>query len=266
MGENSKIEWTDHTMNFWTGCTKISAGCDQCYAAAMAARYSHLGSWAPGAPRKRTSAANWGKPRAWDRKAKAEGRRFRVFASSLADFFDNQAPPAWREEAWQIIQATVNLDWLILTKRPQNIARFLPPDWGEGYRNVWLGTTVEDARVADRIEILRRIPARIRFLSVEPLIGPIGPVDLSGIHWVITGGESGPGARRCEPAWTREVRDQCAAQGVAYFHKQHGTYASNPLVVEWAMPADQAQAHDPKENGKGGALLDGMLHRAFPTP
>jgi protein gp37 len=265
MAEQTKIEWADATQNWWTGCTKISDGCQFCYASALAARYPHFGSWAPGAERKRTSAGNWRKPLAWDRKAKTEGRRLRVFSSSLSDFFDNRAPAEWRTDAWEVIRATRNLDWLMLTKRPENIRKMLPPDWGAGWPHVWLGTTVEDARVQHRIATLRAIPAAVRFLSIEPLIGPLDAPDLSGIAWVITGGESGAGARFSDPTWTRAVRDACEAQGVAFFMKQWGTYRSNPLVVEWGVTPAEAAADDPPSNGKGGALLDGKLHRAFPA-
>lgn len=241
MGDETKIEWTDHTMNFWTGCTRISPGCDHCYAASMSKRNpGTFGSWEPGAERKRTGAQNWNKPIAWNRKAQAAGKRARVFASSMADVFDNKAPDEWRADAWAVIRATPHLDWQMLTKRPQNIARMLPPDWGDGYPNVWLGTTVEDMeRARQRLPVLQAVPAAVRFLSCEPLIEAL---DLTpwlaagGVHWVIGGGESGPGFRPIEADWMRALRDQCAQAGTAFFAKQMAG-ATKPLPP---LPSDLA--------------------------
>jgi protein gp37 len=259
MAENSAIEWTDHTFNPWTGCARVSPGCDHCYAAEMAKRNpAAFGSWAPGAPRKRTSDANWRKPDLWNRKAEKEGRRARVFCASMADVFDNQADPAWRCDLWDLIWSTPHLDWLLLTKRPQNIAAMLPTraagalsDWGQGWTNVWLGTTAENQAEAERrIPHLLAVPAAKRFLSCEPLLGPItfrwakwddwknadgsrrSSVDqydgLRMLDWIIAGGESGPGARPSHPDWYRVLRDQCAAAGVPFFFKQWGEWASTP--------------------------------------
>jgi protein gp37 len=141
----------------------------------------------------------------------------------------------------------------------------LPPDWGDGYPNVWLGTTTEDAeRFKLRWPILARIPASIRFLSYEPAIGPLGAIDIGERlpDWIICGGESGGRARVMQPAWARHVRDQCVAFGIAFLHKQWGTYASNPLVQEQGMPANKAARLD--RAGKGGGILDGKLYRTFP--
>ncbi|MCC4243408.1 phage Gp37/Gp68 family protein [Stappia indica] len=180
MGENSKIEWCDHTFNPWIGCTKVSAACDNCYAEAWEARFGN--SWGPHV-RRRTSPANWRKPIAWDRTAAAEGKRARVFCASLADVFDNDRSitSGWRGDLWHLIHRTPNLDWLLLTKRPQNISRFLRPEdygnlpsWGDGWPNVWLGTTAENQIEADRrIPHLLATPAHVHFLSVEPLLGPV---------------------------------------------------------------------------------------------
>jgi protein gp37 len=258
MGENSAIEWCDHTFNPWIGCQAISPACDNCYAAA----------WVNGrlrgdfSQRRRTVADNWRKPLRWDRMAKAAGVRHRVFCASLADVFDNQVPDEWRADLWDLIQHTEHLDWLLLTKRPQNIARMLPqpatgwqnPEWP--WPNVWLGTTVENQAEADRrIPQLLAVPAARHFLSCEPLLGP---VDLkrflrrgdSGlreadplaafllreaeddgtawvrprIDWVIAGGESGPKARPTHPDWARDLRDQCAAADMPFFFKQWGEW------------------------------------------
>ncbi len=174
MAETS-IEWADYSFNSWLGCTKVSAACDHCYAETLAT--ARLGvDWGPHAPRRRTAASTWKKPLAWDRKAQREKRRLRVFCASLADVFDNHQSilPEWRVDLWQLIRETPNLDWLLLTKRPQNIAKMLPADWGAGWPNAWLGTTVENQAEADRrIPHLLKVPATQHFLSCEPLLGPV---------------------------------------------------------------------------------------------
>lgn len=175
MAENSKIEWTHHTFNPWYGCTKISPACDNCYAADWDKRYNKESHWGPKAPRERTSKKNWQLPRKWDDEASAAGIRYRVFCASLADVFDNQVPELWRDDLWNLIAATPNLDWLLLTKRPQNIKSMYPLLWQEkAPHNVWLGTTVENQQVADRnIAHLLEVPAVVHFLSCEPLLEKI---------------------------------------------------------------------------------------------
>lgn len=175
MAENSTIEWTTHTFNPWIGCTNVSAACDHCYAEAWAERFGQV-EWGPHGARKRTSAANWRKPLKWNRQAEGAAERPRVFCASLADVFDNHKSilPDWRADLWQLIRDTPNLDWLLLTKRPQNIQRYLPDDWAGGWPNVWLGTTVENQTEAERrIPHLLKTGARVKFLSCEPLQGPI---------------------------------------------------------------------------------------------
>jgi protein gp37 len=264
MSENSKIEWCDHTFNPWEGCQKVGPGCDHCYAEARNARFAGGAAinWGPDAPRRRTSAANWRKPLAWNA-AHAEffaahGRRQRVFCASLADVFDNAVDPAWRVDLFDLIEKTPNLDWLLLTKRIGNVMSMLSEaaqyqfdlDRLEKPRlhdNVWLGATIVNQAEADRdIPKLLSVPARVRFLSMEPLLGPVdlerpmpGP-DLdqgggakicqpwmiqSGIDWVICGGESGPNARPMHPDWARDLRDQCAEAGVPFLFKQWGEWA-----------------------------------------
>lgn len=229
MAENTKIEWADHTFNPWTGCTKVSAACDHCYAEGWAKR-SGLVEWGPHAPRRRTSQANWRKPLKWDREASAAGRRAKVFCASLADVFDNHGSiePKWRADLWELIASTPNLDWLLLTKRPQNIVKFAPERWfTDGIpRNVWLGTTVENQEEADRrIPHLIQCPARVRFLSCEPLLGAVSVRRyISKLEWIIAGGESGPGARPSHPDWFRSLRDQCHAVGMPFFFKQWGEW------------------------------------------
>lgn len=259
----SPIEWCDFTFNPWVGCTKISPACDNCYAEGWARRTGQAELWT--GERRRTTPANWRQPLKWDQQSAAQvaagGRRLRVFCASLADVFDNQVPDDWRADLWALIRATPNLDWQLLTKRPQNIARMLPPDWGDGWPHVWLGTTVEAQERADRnIPYLLDTPAAVRFLSVEPLLGAVdlqqiaihtprhsmlGPFErndtpmllnaltghVSGIDeigaridWVIVGGESGPNARPMHPDWARQIRDQCAAAGVPFLFKQWGEY------------------------------------------
>lgn len=251
MAEGTKIEWADHTFNPWIGCTKVSPACDHCYAEGWAKRFKGL-EW--GGERRRTSAANWRQPLKWNREAAAfraaHGRAPMVFCASLADVFDNQVPAQWRQDLWNLIDQTPELVWLLLTKRPQNIVRMLPRPvwyennamhWGEGWPNVWLGTTVENQAEADRrIPHLLGVPAAKRFLSCEPLLGPVDltaiprtqaegfmrPLDgrFNRIDWVIAGGESGLQARPSHPDWFRGLRDQCADAGVPFFFKQWGEW------------------------------------------
>lgn len=259
MAENSKIEWTHHTMNFWLGCTALSPACDHCYAEVWAKRTGNAALWQ--GERRRTSAALWRQPAKWDAACAAAGIRQRVFTNSLADFFDNQVPAEWRLDAWAVIAGARHLDWMVLTKRPENIAKMLPVmdssapgyrPWNERWpwRNVWLGTTIEDRARLHRLDKLRAAPALVRFLSVEPLLEGLGEIDLSGIHLVIVGGESGPRARPLNPAWVRSMRDQCAAQGVAFFFKQWGEWL--PGQNDRAGWDDEGQASAQWQDGKWG--------------
>lgn len=185
MAENSTIEWTHHTFNPWIGCQKVGPGCDNCYAEAMMdTRYGRV-DWGPHGSRSRTSAANWQKPLKWDRDAAAAGERRRVFCASLADVFDNHSSilPEWRDDLWALIAKTPNLDWMLLTKRPGNIANMLPVpfDFERQYPNVWLGCTVVNQDEAERdIPKLLRAEAKVSFLSIEPLLGP---VDLTALPY-----------------------------------------------------------------------------------
>ena len=253
MGENSKIEWCDHTWNPWIGCTKVSPACDHCYAETfVSGRMGKPELWQ--GQRHRTAPSTWRQPLAWNRKAAKDGRRARVFCASLADVFDNQVPGEWRADLWQLILATPNLDWLLLTKRPQNLARMLPCHFKRDLPNAWLGTTVENQEEAERrIPHLLASHASVHFLSCEPLLGPIDltripmPHDggrvMSALHgheiagmvgncvgwipqidWIICGGESGPGARPMHPDWARSLRDQCKAAGVPFLFKQWGEW------------------------------------------
>ncbi|SOE85637.1 protein gp37 [Burkholderia sp. YR290] len=198
MSENGKIEWTDHTFNPWEGCQKVGPGCDHCYAETRNARFAGgiAVNWGPGAPRRRTSPANWRKPLQWNN-AHAEyfeqqGRRHRVFCASLADVFDNAVDPSWRADLFDLIEKTPNLDWLLLTKRIGNVTKMISETAQRRFDlecieaprlpdNVWLGATVVNQDEADRdIHKLIETPARVRFLSMEPLLGP---VDLEAVAW-----------------------------------------------------------------------------------
>lgn len=250
MVENSNIEWTHHTYNPWIGCQKVGPGCDHCYAETWDARFNGA-RWGADAERQRTSQANRNKPISWNRKAMNAGERHRVFCASLADVFDNHASiqSEWRADLWAMIRQTPHLDWMLLTKRPGNIAKMLPPDWGDGYPNVWLGCTVVNQGEADRdVPKLLAVPAAVRFLSMEPLLGRVDLNNIrlphgSGRTWidalqpwwvtpdmrtrldlVIVGGESGPHARPMHPDWARSLRDQCVAARVAFHFKQWGEW------------------------------------------
>jgi len=245
MGENSKIEWTDHTFNPWIGCQKVSPGCDHCYAEAlMDTRYGKV-EWGPHGERKRTSAANWKKPRQWAKAARGTGTRPRVFCASLADVFDNQVPTEWRSDLFDLIAGTLELDWLILTKRPENLRRMWPT--GE-WPNVWLGATAEDQKHYDqRWPLLRDTRAPIHFISYEPAIGPLSFLPACGVpDWIICGGESGKCPRYMHPTWAAMVRDQCREAGVAFFMKQMTGKAPIPpeLLVRQFPGADSNEADE----------------------
>ena len=262
MGANSKTEWCSHTFNPWCGCTKVSAGCAHCYADAMSVRNPGvLGVWGPSGTRVIAAESYWRQPIAWDKAAKEAGERHRVFCGSLMDVFEGpetmpqeSIKPVWsaRRRLFKLIQKTTNLDWLLLTKRPENILPAIrdaietgdDPDFdynaagdpngldvaplSELFPNLWLGTSIEDQKTADkRIVELLKCPAVVRFLSIEPMLGPItlrhewmaGLLDdmlnpRPRIDWVIVGGESGPHARPMHPDWARSIRDQCVAAGV----------------------------------------------------
>lgn len=229
MAENSKIEWTDHTFNPWMGCTKVSPGCDHCYAEAlMDTRYGKV-QWGPHGERVRTAPANWRKPRQWAKAARESGARPRVFCASLADVFDNQVPVQWRSDLFDLIASTPELDWLLLTKRPQNVGRMMPA--GE-WLNVWLGTTCCDRSEYERNwDALRHANAAVHFISYEPALGPLTmfpfPHRLAGDEpgkllpdWIICGGESGHGAREMDAEWSRALLKECAWHNVAFFMKQ----------------------------------------------
>lgn len=226
MVEQSIIAWTDNTFNPWMGCVKVSDGCANCYAETLTTNRMGLSLWGAGAARKRTVAANWRKPIRWNKDATAEGVSLRTFCASLCDVFEGRPDTdEWLVDLWDLIRLTPSLDWQLLTKRPENILERLPADWGEGWGHVWIGTSIEDERVAGRADILRTIPAKVRFISYEPAIGPLAhALNLDGIDWVIYGGESGPGYRAEDKQWARDMHKACSAAGVAFFHKQSAGY------------------------------------------
>jgi protein gp37 len=294
MSANTKIEWADHTFNPWIGCTKVGAGCDNCYAKADFEDRKHRVVWGAGQARSRTSAANWKLPIKWNAKAalmesawqygiKVIGNdeqvlidvgfikptRPKVFCASLADVFDNEVDPMWRADLFWLIKQTPNLDWLLLTKRIGNartmmadaIATIDPmAEWVMPLPNIWLGTTIVNQEEADRdIPKLLALPAAKRFLSMEPLLGPVDltyigrdgydghyplrredNADGAGIDWIIVGGESGPNARPMHPDWVRSVRDQCQAAGVPFLFKQWGEWTPGENVERVRGTVDTA--------------------------
>lgn len=286
MAENTLIEWADHTFNPWTGCTKVSHGCDGCFAESWAKRSGTV-RWGVGEPRRRTTNANWRLPPKWNAQAEREGRRFRVFCASLADVFDNEVPQEWRDDLFRLIERTPRLDWLLLTKRVGNVAHQVWPRWmQQGFPlNVWIGATMVDQGEVDRdARKLLALPAPVHFISYEPALGPIdvapwlrpycdagsrphpdgggvtcsrcgGTGGCGGLSWVIAGGESGPRARPAHPEWFRSLRDQCMAAGVPFLFKQWG---------EWREPVEG----EPYSTAMGRAqerpafivALDGTVH------
>jgi protein gp37 len=283
MSSRTGIEWTRHTFNPVWGCMKVSPGCANCYAETWAERFGHK-VWGPaGTTERRTfGAAHWREPVRWNRQAALEGERRRVFCGSMCDIFeDHPVVDAEREKLWPLIRATPWLDWLLLTKRPERLATCLPADWGHGYDNVWLGTSVENQKAAlERIPALLAVDAACHFLSCEPLLGPVElrgawhdwlagwttepqhspwcdphggchstcpeplQVQTNAVRWVIAGGESGAEARPCDEAWLRTLRDDCFAVGAAFFLKQLGGH--------------------PDKRGHEAAVLDG--HRFTDVP
>jgi protein gp37 len=229
MGENSKIQWCDHTFNPWIGCQKVSPGCDHCYAEAQEDHRFHRVQWGPHGERKRTSQATWRNPLRWAKQA--TGHRPRVFCASLADWLDNRVPRQWRSDLGRLIEATPELDWLLLTKRPENYEKLAPWPLDEIPFNVWLGVTCEDQPYYERrwaILSRPRIKASVKFVSYEPALGPLNNLQLpsggSIPDWIICGGESGPGARRMKPRWVRALRDECVDLDIAFFMKQVGSH------------------------------------------
>jgi protein gp37 len=228
MAENSKIAWTDNTFNPWIGCSRVSPGCENCYAENLMDRRYQRVKWGAGNPRSRTK--TWNDPLRWNREAARNGRRTKVFCASLADYLDDEVPTQWREDLFDLIDQCRNLDWLLLTKRPQNAAVFLPFRWLDAPpSHVWYGVTAENQAYWNlRVPILQALPAAVRWVSYEPALGPLDIVaDGHHVDWIIIGGESSQGkpARPFQLEWARSVIEQCRERAVAPFVKQVGTNA-----------------------------------------
>jgi len=270
VGESTGISWTDHTANFWRGCHRVSPGCENCYAEALVVHRQKLPLWGP--PKttlRRRGKSVWKDVPRWDRAARDAGVRRRVFVSSLSDIFEAHPQVApWRAEALALLATCTHLDVQLLTKRPENIRGMVPPAWLDHWpRHLWVGTTVEDQRRAEeRIPHLLRVPAPVRFLSCEPLLGavdltmaleefqPLNP-DLSQkpppVQWVIVGGESGPDARSFEVVWARSILRQCIAAGVPCFVKQLGDNPRTTLPASEVWPSHGLCGKGVQFNGDG---------------
>lgn len=223
------IEWTEATWNPTTGCDRISAGCDNCYALTLAKRLKAMGSakyQTDGHPV--TSGPGFGV--AVHGAALTEPLRWRkprtVFVNSMSDLFHARVPREFVARVWDVMSRTPQHTYQVLTKRPERMSRVLSglPDglWELPLANVWLGTSIESDEYTGRAEHLRATPAAVRFISAEPLLGPLPSLDLISIDWLIAGGESGPGSRPIDPGWVRDLRDRCTAAGTAFFFKQWG--------------------------------------------
>lgn len=250
MSDTTIIAWTDHTFNAWMGCTKVSAGCKNCYAETLTKNRMGLNVWGPGATRQITKSP-WDNARKWEREAASgatgilgPGQPHLVFTGSLMDWAEDRPDlEEPRQRMFDLIRRSPHLWFQLLTKRPENVRGMLPRDWGNGWSNVWLGTSIEDMRVAERADHLRELPAVVRFISYEPALGPLDDLDLAGIDWVIYGGESGPGHRPEDKNWARSMHSRCSEQGIAFFHKQSAGCRTEM-----------------------GIELDGKIVRQFPTP
>jgi protein gp37 len=303
MGKGTKIPWAHHTWNPWWGCTKVAPECAFCYAEAQAARFGV--KWGAGKPRRNASAKVWGDPDRWNRLLDGTGQRHRVFLGSMMDWADAEVPPEWRTAMWEVVKRCRNLDFLMLTKRePEQVRACLPRDWGEGYPNVWLGRT---AGTQDRLDSgaleFAAIPARIHFLSMEPLLervtltaikhkdgsydalrGRIRRWDRSTwrhapkYDWVIPGGESGRRARPCAMEWIEDILTEASDAGTPAFVKQLGAFCvseDRKVTPEeakeigahpdgWAWRAGHG-ADDPKGEDIDN-WPDGFQVREFPVP
>lgn len=280
---STTIEWTEETWNPTTGCDRISAGCDNCYALTLAKRLKGMGSakyQTDGDPR--TSGPGFGVavhadalpiPLRW-----REPRT--VFVNSMSDLFHAKVPREFVARVWNVMSRTPQHTYQILTKRPERMARIVSelPDglWELPLPNVWLGTSVESDDHVRRADALRATPAAVRFISAEPLLGPLPSLDLTGIDWLIAGGESGSGARPMHPDWVRDLRDRCTEAGTAFFFKQWGQYRPGGDVAQpasWISPdgrpcsADYPDATAMVRVGKkaAGRVLDGRTWDQYPT-
>lgn len=218
MGDKSAIEWTDTTWNPVTGCTKITRGCDHCYAERFSERFRGV----PGHPFENGFDLTFREERlAWPISWK---RPRMIFVNSMSDLFHKLVPDAYVDQVFNTMEQANWHVFQVLTKRSTRMMRYLRRRYEEGRApvHIWCGVSIEDRSGLSRLHHLRCAPAAVRFVSLEPLLGSLGLLDLGGISWVIVGGESGPGARPMDANWVRDIRDQCAAQNVAFFFKQWG--------------------------------------------
>lgn len=280
MARDSQIEWTHHTFNPWWGCAKVSPACDNCYAELWAKRMGHQ-IWGQKAARRFFSDSHWNGPRLWNQEAMAARRRERVFCASMADVFERRAElNEARTRLWRLIEQTPWLDWLLLTKRPQNVEGMIP--WEKNWpANIWLGTTIENQTFAEkRLPFLLKQPAAVRFLSCEPLLGPIDlrhwfrRRGLKPIDWVIAGGESGHGARPMHPDWATSILRQCQEFDVPFHFKQWGHWVpagfiedegvASPQLVRFKDELPVNMVRLPKKIA--GRILEGTTWDGVPVP
>ena len=259
MGATTEIAWTHSTFNPWHGCARVSAGCENCYAETFSKRIG-LKIWGQQADRRFFGDKHWAEPIKWNKEAAKAGERRRVFCASMADVFEDRRDlDAWRKRLWDLILLTPWLDWLLLTKRPENLERLYP--WhsvGDGLAldNVWLGVTGENQEQLDkRWEHLRRVAATVRFISHEPALGPITIPTNGSPHWIITGGESGAGARPYRLEWARSLIEEGKREGVAIFVKQLG---ARPVGETGGVPLRD------RKGGDWDEWPDGLRVREFP--
>jgi protein gp37 len=280
VGKNSSIGWTHHTFNPWWGCTKVSPACKHCYAEAWAKRVG-MSLWGARSDRRFFGEAHWKEPLRWNAEASAANRRYRVFCASMGDVFEPRSDlDPWRTRLWDLIRATPCLDWLLLTKRPERVQLEVP--WNRSWPvNVWLGTTVENQLWASRrVPIVLEHPAAVRFVSCEPLLGPLdlrkwlgSALSAPGIDWVIAGGESGPKARAMDPRWVLGLRDQCVETDVPFHFKQWGNWrpdyaGSPPMAKRLCLRRQTGPIVNLIRLSKtaAGRELDGSTWDGFPVP
>lgn len=277
MAKNSHIEWTHHTFNPWWGCTKISPACKHCYAETWAKRVGE-NVWGHDSERRFFSDKHWDEPLIWNAEATRTGNRKRVFCASMADVFERRSIlNPHRERLWKLIVATPELDWLLLTKRPQNIKQMVP--WDEEWpQNVWLGTTVESQPYAqERLPHLMMHNAKVRFLSCEPLLGALDLSAWTGdksdrkLDWVIAGGESSSAARPTHPEWLRDLRDFCKTNNIAFHFKQWGHWIPVEMTVERPGSLRTTELRGRRTikmvavgKREAGRILDGATYDQFP--
>jgi len=273
MSRTTGIEWTEHTWNPWAGCKIKSPGCKNCYAMRQAARIESFGN-APhysGLTKKKAGRIIWtgevhkATETTMRKPLTIKGSEM-IFVCSMSDFFNSEVPDEWRLEAFRIMKRTDHI-YQILTKRPENIEPFLRRTGTLFPGNAWVGVTVEDEKQKDRIDMLRAVSdfdIMVKFISFEPLLCPIGNVDLSGIDWAIVGGESGPGARPMNYEWVKELADSIRGQNVPLFFKQWGQPKNNPLF-NCAMQGSFKLLKEKDRIGKGGSLLDDLYFKEYPS-